>query len=58
LEEAMEFLKNEMTTMKATSRLWIILLSSLANHLNGQTRNNKGGAGHGNQHGVGNVHKQ
>jgi hypothetical protein len=54
----MEFLKNEMTTMKATSRLWIILLSSLANHLNGQTRNNKGGVGHGNQHGVGNVHKQ
>jgi len=48
LEEAMEFLKSEITTMKATSRLWIILLSSLANHLNGQTKNNKGGVGHGN----------
>jgi hypothetical protein len=48
LEEAMEFSKSEITTMKATSRLWIILLSSLANYLNGQTKNNKGGARHGN----------
>jgi hypothetical protein len=43
LEEVMDAIEGDNTTVKKASRLWSIPLNSLSNHLNGKTRTMKVG---------------